>query len=152
MKEIRSYFKVNETIASSGQPTKEQFSTIANYGYSAVVNLAMPTSDFAIANEDEIVCALGMLYVPIPVVWEAPQLTDLEHFFVAMQNFKDKKVWVHCALNMRASCFIYLYKKHVLKAPDEQALHPMREIWQPSGVWGDFVNLAKNTYSSYHFP
>jgi protein tyrosine phosphatase (PTP) superfamily phosphohydrolase (DUF442 family) len=143
MKQIRAYFNVNENIACSGQPTQEQFSTIANNGYFVVVNLAMPTSDFAIANEGEIVSALGMSYVHIPVKWEAPQLSDLHSFFAVMQAFKEKNIWVHCALNMRASCFIYLYRKHVLQIPESEALYPMREIWQPSGEWQHLVSLAE---------
>jgi protein tyrosine phosphatase (PTP) superfamily phosphohydrolase (DUF442 family) len=143
MKDIRAYFNVNENIACSGQPTEEQFSAIVNNGYSVVVNLAMPTSDFAIANEGEVVSSLGMSYVHIPVKWEAPQLSDLQSFFAVMQAFKEKKIWVHCALNMRASCFIYLYRKHVLQIPESEALYPMREIWQPSGEWQHLVSLAE---------
>jgi protein tyrosine phosphatase (PTP) superfamily phosphohydrolase (DUF442 family) len=142
MNKIRAYYQVNSNLATSGQPTEEQFSIIAQSGYTVVINLAMPTSDFAISNEKEIVNSLGMSYIHIPVSWETPQLKDVQTFFSAMQSNQEKKVWVHCALNMRASCFIYLYQKQVLQIPEVQAQHPMSKIWQPTGAWEQLINAA----------
>lgn len=143
MNQIRAYYKADENIATSGQPTEEQFSKIKNDGYSVVINLAMPTSNFAIANEGSIVSSLGMSYIHIPVSWEAPQISDLQSFFAIIHSFKNKKIWVHCALNMRASCFIYLYKLCILQTPESEAKFPMSEIWQPTGVWESLIGAAK---------
>ena len=139
--QIRAYYEASENIATSGQPEEQQFSEIAEAGYTVVINLALPTSTHAIANENEIVDSLGMSYVHIPVSWENPQISDVERFFSAMDSFKDQKIWVHCALNMRVSCFIY--KKYVLQLPEAQALFPMSEIWQPTGAWENLINAAK---------
>ena len=143
MNEIRAYYKINESLASSGQPTETQFLNIASAGYEVIINLAMPTSDFAIANEGEIVSSLGLHYVHIPVSWENPETSDLLSFYSAMQAFKNKKVWVHCALNMRASCFIYLYRSCVLQISEPESQFPMSEIWQPSGAWENLISVAK---------
>lgn len=145
MNDIRAYYKVSDTLATSGQPNAEQFSLIAGAGYSVVINLALPTSTHAIPSEREIVKSLGMSYVHIPVSWDEPQLTDLQRFFAVMQENSDKKVWVHCALNMRASCFIYLYRSLVLQLPESDAMYPMSEIWQPSGAWANLINIAQLT-------
>ena len=144
MNQIRAYFKVNENLASSGQPTEEQFSEIAKKGFSVVINLAMPTSDFAIENEESIVNDLGMSYYHIPVAWEAPLVSNVETFFSVMQSFPNKKIWVHCALNMRASCFVYLYKSCILQLPELESQYPMIEIWEPSGVWLELITKVKN--------
>jgi protein tyrosine phosphatase (PTP) superfamily phosphohydrolase (DUF442 family) len=144
MNGIRAYFKVNELLATSGQPTEEQFLEIAEAGYSLIVNLALSSSTYALSNEPEIVESNGMSYVHIPVDWEEPALSDLYDFFEVMQSSQDKKVWVHCALNMRASCFMYLYRLLVLGLPDAEANYPMSEIWQPTGAWETLINSAKS--------
>lgn len=144
MNQVRAYFKVNEHLSSSGQPTEEQFSEIAKNGFDVVINLAMPTSDFAIENEEAIVNDLGMSYFHIPVHWEAPLVSDVENFFSVMQSFENKKIWVHCALNMRASCFVYLYKSCILRLPELEARYPMVEIWQPSGAWQELIAKVKH--------
>ncbi len=62
MNKVGAYHKVTDYLASSGQPTQEQFSEIAEQGFCVVINLAMPTSDFAITNEEAVVNDLGMSY------------------------------------------------------------------------------------------
>ena len=135
MKAIANYYPINPKLATSGQPTREQFQQIANAGYNAVVNLALPSSDNALADEAAIVTALGMVYFQIPVIWEAPTLDDVNLFFDLMQALQNRKTWVHCALNMRVSCFVYLFRKHILNCPETEAMYPMQEIWQPNPVW-----------------
>ena len=144
MNSIRACFQVEETLATSGQPEADQFPQIADAGYSVVINLALPTSTHALANERGIVEALGMQYVHIPVSWEEPHLSDLQTFFDAMTAAAGKKVWVHCALNMRASCFVYLYRLLVLGLPERDAQFPMTAIWKPEGAWADLIHAAKS--------
>ena len=55
MEDITNYYLVGENIATSGQPTREQFNKIAAADYQVVVNLALPTSDNAISDEGSIV-------------------------------------------------------------------------------------------------
>jgi hypothetical protein len=67
------------------------------------------------------------------------KLDDVRLFFDVMKSLGDRKIWIHCALNMRVSCFLYLFQKHVLHLPEEQASYPMAEIWQPEGVWKELI-------------
>lgn len=143
MNEIRAFYSISDSIATSGQPSKEQFSLIADADYSLVINLALPTSTFALENERDIVESLGMRYVHIPVSWEEPQLADVQNFFSVMKNVSNEKVWVHCALNMRVSCFMYLYRSLILGLPEVEASYPMSQIWQPTGAWKQLINEAK---------
>ena len=141
--EITNYYQVSDHVATSGQPTQEQFQIIATADYDAIINLALPTSTNALANEGAIVAGLGMTYFHIPVVWEAPQLDDVQLFFGVMELLKTRRVWVHCALNWRVSCFVYLYQKHILKLPEDEARTPMTELWQPEGVWQQLIQDAE---------
>ncbi|WP_013323609.1 protein tyrosine phosphatase family protein [Gloeothece verrucosa] len=139
LEDIKNYYQVNPNIATSGQPTSEQFQVIKNAGYETVINLALPTSDQALANEAAIVTGLGMPYFNIPVVWEAPKLDDVRWFFSVMEALKERKVWVHCAVNKRVSCFVYLYQKYGLNLSEKDARYPMYNIWQPNEIWQHFI-------------
>ncbi len=142
IKNIANYYQINNSLATSGQPTTEEFELIKNAGYQVVVNLAMSCSTNAIAHEGVIVTDLGLVYIQIPVIWENPTIQDIELFFKVMQAFKDKQIWVHCAKNMRVSCFIYFWQKHILQLPETEARYPMNQIWQPTGVWQDLIEQA----------
>ncbi|NET37342.1 MAG: hypothetical protein F6K19_35845 [Cyanothece sp. SIO1E1] len=64
-------------------------------------------------------------------------------FFGIMTPMQERQVWIHCAKNMRVSCFMYLFQKHVLKLPEHKAKYPMTEIWQPEGVWQDLMQAVE---------
>ena len=147
MKSISDYYQIDQNLATSGQPTPEQFQLIADAQYKIVINLAMSDSTNALKNEGAIVTDLGMVYVHIPVVWENPRLEDVQLFFNAMKSFQEQRIWVHCAKNMRVSCFIYFWQKYVLQLPDDEAMYPMKEIWQPTGVWQELIEEAKTSLS-----
>jgi len=129
-------------MASSGQPEEHEFGDIAKAGYRVVVNLAMPNSDFAIPEEGNIVTALGMSYVHIPVPFEAPTAEHLRQFIKVMQAYADRKVWVHCALNYRVSAFLYQYQRLVKGLPHEEARKAMLESWEPDEIWRAFMAMS----------
>lgn len=147
MDNITNYYPVTNNIATSGQPTPEQFKAIAEAGYEVIINLAMPSSDNALVNEGAIVTGLGMSYIHIPVIWEAPKLDEVRLFFGIMQVLENRKVWVHCALNMRVSCFLYLYQKHVLQVSEEKSRYPMVHLWQPNPVWQQLIQETEAAFS-----
>lgn len=146
MNNIKNCVRVCDNIATSGQPVREEFREIAKEGYAAVVNLAMGTSPDAISDEADVVAGEGMAYYHIPVQWTAPEISDLDRFFSVMDSLRGKKVWVHCVVNMRASAFVYLYRLAKLGVPEEEAAHPMNEVWEPDGIWRGFIDLAKEIY------
>lgn len=139
MQEILNYHQLTPLIATSGQPTIAQFQQIAEAGYQVVLNLALTTSSNAIANEDSVVLAQGMQYVHLPVSWEQPSVQDFLLFAQLLAALPEQKLWIHCAKNMRVSCFIYLYQKHLLKQPELQARYPMSALWQPEGAWAQLI-------------
>ena len=54
----------------------------------------------------------------------------------------DKKVYVHCHVNMRVSAFVMLYRHIKLGVDLEEAQEPMLSIWNPeqgNPQWADFI-------------
>jgi NAD+ diphosphatase len=140
--QIRNFMPLGERFGTAGQPAAEQFGLVKREGFAHVVNLALPTSTGALPDEAEIVTALGLRYTHLPVLFESPQLEDLQRFFEVLDERPDEKVFVHCAMNMRVSAFMFLYRvirQGVPRAEAEPALH---RIWTPDAVWQDFIDRA----------
>lgn len=135
MYDILNYIKVDDTISTSGQPTKEQFKTIAKNGFEVVINLAPHNSKNALKNEDKIVSKNGMVYYHIPVSWETPEIERLQLFLSTLKSLQDqgKKVFIHCAKNYRVSVFVYIYKKVILKEKDIKLKAPIE--YKPNKIW-----------------
>jgi uncharacterized protein (TIGR01244 family) len=142
--DIYNFIPVTESIATSGQPTEAQMSEIATAGFRAVVNLALGKSENALADEAATVRALGMAYHHIPVIWEAPQLTDFEQFCVLMDSLAGQKLFIHCVANYRVSMFIALYAEKCWGWTRAQADAHIRRIWEPDEVWAKFIEEVRN--------
>ncbi len=140
-------YKVFNWLWSSGQLSEPDIQKLPGLGIKLVVNLALPSSTNALENEGSLVTRLGMAYVHIPVVWEQPKVEQFEQFAGVIGVFKGKCIWVHCAMNMRVSAFIYLYRKLVLGESEADAAFPMRAIWQPDETWKEFIDDVCRKYA-----
>ena len=143
---IYNYHALPENLGSSGQPTAEQFATIRAAGYEVVINLAMPDSENAIADEGRMVSENGMTYVHIPVPWDAPKADHLAQFFGVMDTMtsQGKQVWVHCAANYRASAFSYKYLTLQKGMTASSASTPLLTAWlaQMDDNWRSIYDLT----------
>ncbi|GAB4426288.1 MAG: hypothetical protein Kow002_15640 [Anaerolineales bacterium] len=139
--EMINFVRLSENLLTSGQPDEDDFREAAQAGVQAVINLARPDSDFALPNEAEIVRALGMDYVHIPVDWENPTRQKLEQFWAEMEAREGQKLLVHCALNYRVSAFTALWKALKLGEEPGKAFQHVHEIWEPKDypIWDDFI-------------
>jgi len=144
---ILNYYPISPLLATSGQPTPTQFQQIAQTGYQVVINLALTTSSNAIEHEDTVVLANNMQYVHVPVSWEQPRVHDFLLIVQILTQLTHQKVWIHCAKNMRVSCFMYLYQKHVLNYAESQARYPMSVIWQPQDAWMQLIADVDQYYA-----
>jgi protein tyrosine phosphatase (PTP) superfamily phosphohydrolase (DUF442 family) len=146
LRDITNFVQLTDDVGTSGQPTREQFGAIAAAGYDTVVNLALPTSDHAIADEGGVVTGLGMRYVHIPVKFEAPTIDDLRTFVGVMRALDGKKVWVHCVVNARVSAFMYHYLRHVRLLDEAASRSVVLERWAPrmDDTWRAFLALGRN--------
>ena len=140
LKEIYNYLSLSDSIATAGQPTEGQIAVIAENGYEAVINLGLAESEYALDNEEAVVRAHGMPYVHLPVIWERPRKLDLERYFKVMEANKSKKLFIHCAANMRVSVFMALYRILRLGWSEEKAFEQVKRIWVPNDVWQAFID------------
>ncbi len=143
LQDIYNYLLLSITeeraIATAGQPTVAQFAAIRAAGYEVVINLALDSSDRALAGEAAIVQALGMTHIHIPVLWEQPTPEDFHRFVTALQTHADQSVFVHCALNMRVSAFMYLYRRLYTPCSATTAQVDLQRIWTPNPQWQAFI-------------
>lgn len=145
LKAITNYLAYSERIGSAGQPDAEQFALIREAGYEAILSL-LPDRPPYFQEEEAIARANGMDFARIPVEWDAPQLMQLSAFFDLMNQWRERRVFVHCAMNMRVSAFLYLYHTLQEGADEAESRAKMNLIWEPEGVWEAFVADAKNHF------
>jgi len=137
---IHNYRHVSPRLATSGQPTEAQLAAIAAAGFEVVINLALHDDPrYSLADEPGTVQGLGMDYFHIPVQFAQPTQADFTAFAAAMQENCDRRIWVHCAANMRVSAFLGLYRVLHEKWQEPEAFRLMHELWQPDEVWSAFI-------------
>ena len=141
-------YQVFDWLWTSGQLSQKDIGKLAALGVDAVINLAPPTSSNALAGEAELVTRQGLAYVQIPVDWGQPDPGQFSQFVQVLNAFEGRKVWVHCAKNMRVSAFVYLYRKLVLGESESAASFPIREIWQPNDVCQTFIGDVARTLNT----
>ena len=137
--DIRNFEAVDDRLGTAGQPTEAQLGDVAAAGYAAVVNLGLLDPKYCLPDEAASVAALGLAYRHIPVKFDAPAVEDFRAFAAAMDEWNDKKVFVHCAANYRASAFVALYGELRLGWPRERADALARKLWQPNDTWRAFI-------------
>jgi len=139
--DIYNYRKVDDRLATSGQPTEAQLAAVAREGFEVVINLALHHDPrYSLPDERALVESLGMAYVHIPVPFDNPGEADLQAFFAAMERHKESSVLVHCAANMRVSAFVGLYREIRQGRPAQEAFSVMRTIWEPNPIWAAFIS------------
>jgi protein tyrosine phosphatase (PTP) superfamily phosphohydrolase (DUF442 family) len=130
-------------------PTAEQLRDAPNHGVQVVINLAPHDAKDALENEAELAKSLGLKYVNVPVVWDAPTKGALDRFMDAMDENHGKVIFVHCEANYRASAFVAIYRVARLGWKEENAFAPMRAIWNENDypVWKAFMEKSLNRIS-----
>ncbi len=137
--QILVYRSIHENLATSGQPTLDEFNQIADAGFEIVINLALTDASNAVIGEDRRVLELGMDYVNLPLLFDRPSLSQTLRILDFLHDNRDKKIWLHCALNMRVSTLIYLYRVYYLQASDAMSLASLHDVWTPNEVWQNLM-------------
>jgi len=148
--DITNFRQYSATFASSGQPTKDQFSAIAENGFERIVYIAFTNNANALPDADQVVKGLGMEYMHIPVTWDYPLTSDFYAFADSLRRDTDKKTLLHCQVNARATAFSFLYRVIYEGVDIAEAKADMNTVWQPNETWRDFIFavLAENGMSS----
>jgi len=126
-------------LASAGQPLHEEFALLRDAGFEVVIDLALLDAEYSVPDEAQLVRQLGMEFLHIPVLWESPTVENFQDFRHAMRRCQGRKVFVHCAANMRVSVFLALYRILDLGWRPEQAWPEVEAIWQPNPQWQRFI-------------
>jgi protein tyrosine phosphatase (PTP) superfamily phosphohydrolase (DUF442 family) len=134
-----NYVAATERLHTAGQPDAATLATLGEQGFELVINLAPPNNQGAVADEGKLVAEDGPTYVNIPVNWQKPTYEDFELFSAVMNGARDRKVLVHCQLNMRASAFTFLYRVIDEHVPPEEAMKALRAVWIPKDQWATFT-------------
>jgi len=145
--DIYNFRPVDTMLATAGQPTEAQLQAVATEGYEVVINLALHDHPrYSLPDETGLVEGLGMVYVHIPVQFEAPREADLLAFIEAMEKYKHQKLLLHCAANMRVTAFLGLYRLIRQKKTESEAFAPMKSVWEPDEIWAAFISrmIAKH--------
>lgn len=146
LQDITNFQRYSKTLASSGQPDSQQLQQLAEQGVERIIYLAYSDNDSAIVAEDRKVLELGMDYVHIPVHYAKPTLADFQYMAAVLQIQPDKHTLIHCQINYRASVFSFLYRIVFLGTPVSEALADMQQVWQPYGVWLDYIHQVAGHY------
>jgi protein tyrosine phosphatase (PTP) superfamily phosphohydrolase (DUF442 family) len=136
--ELYNYRRIDPAIVTSGQPTEAQFEAIATQGIRVIINLGLIDADYALSDERGLVESLGMAYEHIPVLWQTPTIENFQDFLACMRRHQNQTRLVHCAKNMRVSCFIALYRVLEEQWTPEQAIADI-QVWSPNEVWQEFM-------------
>lgn len=147
LQQIRNFYQVDENIATAGQPTIEEFTIVKQNNFDLIINLATKDSPGAIYNEEVVINTLGLDYIHIPVNFRAPVISDLQQFFEAMEQNRNKHIFVHCALNWRVASFIFLYRTVKCNLPISKVVPDLHAVWQPDNVWQSFIDMALAHYN-----
>jgi protein tyrosine phosphatase (PTP) superfamily phosphohydrolase (DUF442 family) len=140
LKKVFNYYQVPGLFETSGQPNNKQLISIANGGYEVVINLAPNTTiEGRVINEKDILKSNNITYIHIPVDFNNPLDEDFNKFVAALEENKHKKVWVHCAANMRVSAFVFKYRRDVLGLSQKNIERDLKAIWIPNKVWSFFL-------------
>ena len=116
---------------------KGLYETGANFfqGFGAVINLSPLTGSDAVPGEAELIRKQGLEFVHIPIKFGNPTETDVRSFVGALNRQTDKKILVHCQVNMRASSMTFLYRVIIGREKPEQAYESVARVWSPKGPW-----------------
>lgn len=140
---ITNFRQASATLATSGQPLSEHFAAMAAAGYVAVINLALHNDPrYSLPDERGDVRMAGMDYLHIPVLFDKPTQRDLTAFMQAMDQYRGRQLWVHCAANMRVTAFVGLYRMLRLGWNRTEAFELMHSVWEPNAVWAAFIETA----------
>ena len=143
--DIYAFRRRDARVTTSGQPTEAQLAALRDMGVRHVINLGLHSHERALPDERGSVEALGMTYTHVPVDFAAPTEADFATFTTALATVGDDPVHVHCIANMRVTAFFYRHDRDVLGRDDGDARRLMDSVWQPGGVWAEFIGDSAAT-------
>ena len=131
----RTWWLLSPRLVTSGQPSAEALANLKPLGFEAVIYLAPPTVADAVRDEQLIVTRQGLIFINIPVRFDNPTEADFDAFASVLKGLGNRKVLVHCQINLRASSMAFLYRAIVLREDPRAAYEAVSGVWSPDGPW-----------------
>lgn len=99
--------RINEHLATTGQVIPEQLKQAVQEGFKSVLNLRSPDELGFLPDEQQVVEALGLHYVNIPLKLEALN-EELITLILAELHRLPKPAVIHCAASLRSTAIAML--------------------------------------------
>ncbi|WP_455384252.1 protein tyrosine phosphatase family protein [Acidihalobacter prosperus] len=144
--EIINVRQVLPQLLTGGQPTEAELAAVASEGYAHVVNLGLLDPAYCLADEAGLARQLGMSYRHIPVDFQHPRLDELQAFAEELAAHSGERLFVHCAMNYRASAFTALVLEKDFGWARAEADELIHDVWEPYGAWPEFVATARKEW------
>ena len=126
---------IHDRLVTSGQPTEAALRGLGQLGFQAVVYLAPSTVPDAIPAEPELLAQQGIEFIHHPVPFAAPTEAHFQGISATLQRLQDRRVLVHCQVNMRASSMVFLHRVVTVGEKPELAWEAVSRVWTPQGPW-----------------
>jgi protein tyrosine phosphatase (PTP) superfamily phosphohydrolase (DUF442 family) len=136
---IKGFVALSDRLGTAGQPTEAQFADVAAAGYEMVVNLGLPSSEGALPDEKAIVERHGLTYLHVPIDFQTPKLETAMRFFRVLDENRPRRLFIHCAANMRVSALVFAYRVARGDLSRDEAWVDLVRIWQPNPTWQKFI-------------
>ena len=127
--------EISSFLITSGQPSPKALAGLGTLGIQAVIYLAPSSVADAVKNEPELLKRQGIEFVHIPIPFNAPKEENVIAVSAALVRLKEKKVLVHCQVNMRASTMVFLHRVITLNEEPTRAYEAVSIVWSPEGPW-----------------
>lgn len=137
--EAPNVVEISPRLVTSGQPSAEALARLRAEGFEAVLYLAPPSVSDAVQEEPAILARQGIEFVNVPIRFNEPTAGDFEAVRATLDRWSDRKVLVHCQINLRASTMVFLYRVLAQGVRPEQAYEAVAGVWTPQGPWKDLV-------------
>ncbi|MEI6737865.1 MAG: protein tyrosine phosphatase family protein, partial [Pseudomonadota bacterium] len=131
--------EISPRIITSGQPTTLALAALGKQNVEVVIFLVPDGISSNVPGEAAILQRQGITFVHIPIPFGAPTVEHYAAFAGAMTKYADKKVLVHCEINLRASSMVFLYRVIALKEDTHRAYEAVAKVWSPRGAWKPFL-------------
>jgi uncharacterized protein (TIGR01244 family) len=99
---VNNAIRINENLTTTGQVTKQQLQQASQEGFKSVLNLRSPDELGYLKDEQQIVEALGLHYINVPVKLEALNEELITKVLATLEQVP-KPVLIHCAAAMRST-------------------------------------------------
>jgi uncharacterized protein (TIGR01244 family) len=101
---IKNFLRVNKEFCTGGQPSLQHLEQLKAEGVKAIINLRQPT-EYAAAEEEAKIKALGLRYFNIPVSPTDPKDEQAEAFLKITDDPANRPAFIHCRSGARVAAF-----------------------------------------------